>query len=182
MPRRTILVGNHQSVATREKHVANGWSLLNVLKCFLNAVVATLGVGLTSKTAASAVTAVHRAHVGNEEQHAVGITVSQAGCGRVLVFVQRVEKVGTGLMSLKTSGNALLAHWVVGVIGIDEAQVVRSDCHAQSREGLFHALFFLSGKADVLLQVLESLDAVLYLPFPVVPLLIGNIGKELFSS
>ena len=96
--------------------------------------------------------------------------------------MQWVEQVGSSLMCLGASGDALLAHGVMRIIGVDKAQVIRSDSHAQGGEGLFHALFLLGSEADVFLQVLECLDAVLHLPFPVVPLLIGHIGKQLFSS
>ena len=91
--------------------------------------------------------------------------------------MQRVEQVGSGLMGLGTGGNALTADGIVGIIGIDEAQVIRSDGHAQGLEGLLDALFLLSGKAHVFLELLECLDAVLHLPLPVIPLLVGNFRK-----
>ena len=85
-------------------------------------------------------------------------------------------------MGLKTSGDALTADGVMGIIGIDKAQVIRRDGHAQGLEGLFNALFLLSGQAHVFLELIKSLDAVFHLPFPIVPLFVGDIGKQLFSS
>ena len=176
------LVAHHQGVTSRQQHVAHALGLLDILQSLLDAIHATLVVGLAGKAATGAVAAIHRAHVGDEEQHTVGIAVCQAWCGRVFVFVQRVEQVGSGLVCLKPSGDALTAHGIVWVIGIDQTQVVGCDSHAQGGEGLLHALFLLGGKAHIFLEFFKCLDAVFHLPLPVVPLLVGDFGKELFSS
>ena len=101
----------------------------------------------------------------------------QTGRGRILVLMQGVEQVGSGLMGLGTGGNALTADGIVRVIGIDEAQVIRGDGHAQGLEGLLDALFLLGGEAHIFLELLEGLDAVFHLPLPVIPLFVGNFRK-----
>ena len=91
--------------------------------------------------------------------------------------MQGVEQVGSGLMGLGACGDALATDGVMRVIGIDEAQVVGRDSHAQGLEGLLDALFLFSTQVHILLELLKGLDAVFHLPFPVIPLLVGNVRK-----
>ena len=175
-------VAHHQGIAAGEQHVAHAFCLLDILQGLLDAVGRAFVVGLAGKAAARTVAAVHRAHVGDEEQHAVGIAVCQAWCGRVLILVQRVEQVGTRLMCLQSRRYALTADGVVRVVGVDQTQIIGSDGHAERLERLFHAFLLLSRQADVFLQFVEGFYSVSYLPFPVVPLFVGDVGKEQFSS
>ena len=177
-----FLVAHHQGVATREQHVAYALGLLDIFEGFLDTVGAAFVVGLAGKTTARAVTAVHGAHVGDKEQHAVRITVGQAGRRRVFVLVQRVEQVGGCLMGLQSGRDALTADGVMRVVRVDEAQIIWSDGHTEGREGLSYAFFLFCGQFHIFLQVLKGLDAVLHLPFPVVPLLVGDFREQLFSS
>ena len=171
------LIAHHQSVTAREQDVTHGGRVADILESLLDAIDAALVVGLTGKAATGAVTAVHRAHVGDQEQHAIGITVCQAGRGRILILMQGVEQIGSDLMCLKAGGDALAAHGIVRIIGIDEAQIIRSDSHTQGLQGLLDTFFLLSSKAYILLEFLKGLDAVFHLPFPVIPLLVGNVRK-----
>ena len=113
-------VAHHQGVAARQKHVAHLRGVADVFDSLVDAFARTFVVFLTGEAAAGAVAAVHRAHVGNQQQHAVGITVGQARRRAVLVFMQRVEQVGCSLMRLGGRGDALPAHGIVRVIRVDE--------------------------------------------------------------
>ena len=176
------LVADHQGIAARQQHVAHALCLLDILQCFLDAVGRALVVGLSGKAATCAVTAVHRTHIGDEEEHAVGITMRQSGCRRVFVLVQRVEQVGCSLVGLQTCRNALTTDGIVRVVGIDQTQVVGSDGHTQRLERLANTLLLLFGQRHIFFQLFKGLDAVSHLPFPVVPLLVADVGEHLFSS
>ena len=116
-----FLVAHHQCISTTQQHVAHNGSLLNVFKALLDAVNGRLVVLLTSKTTAGAVTAVHGAHVGDEEQHAVGVTVGKSGCGGILILVQGVVEVGGGDIAFGTLRNGLTTDRVVRVVGVNKA-------------------------------------------------------------
>ena len=91
-------------------------------------------LGLTGKAAAGAVAAVHGALVGNQQQAAVGIPVGEAGRGRILILVQGVQQVGSGLMELLGGGDRLEPHRIPGIAGLNQGQVVRGDGHTQGAQ------------------------------------------------
>ena len=126
-----FLVPDHQRVSATEQHIAHALRPFNVFQRLLDAVGGGLAVLLTCKTAAGAVPAVHRAHVGDQEQHTVRIAVGKAGGRRILILVQRVEQVGRGDMGLRHRRYALPPDRIMRVIRIDQAQVIWGDGHAQ---------------------------------------------------
>ena len=136
------------------------------------------GVVLACEAAAGAVTAVHGALVSDQQQAAVGIAVGQTGSGGVLILVQGVQQVGVGLMQLLGGGDGLQTDGIMGITGLDQGQVVGGDGHAQGAQAGLDAFLFLGGQLDVLLQIFQSLDTVLDLPVPVIPLLIGHVGEQ----
>ena len=175
------LVRDHKRVATREEDVANLWSLSYILNALLDVVHRVLGVFLTSKTTACAVTAVHGAHIRDEKQDAVWIAVSKTRNRRVRVLVKWIEEVSLGAMQLLDCRDALLADRVVRVVLVDEGEVVWSDGHTEGLEGLANAVLFLLSQFYVFFQLVQSLNAVTNLPVPVVPFCIRDVWKHSFS-
>ena len=96
--------------------------------------------------------------------------------------MQRVEQVGACDVCLSSRRDSLATDRIVRVVRIDEAQIIWSDSHTQSRKSLLHAFFLGFSQFHIFLQVLKGLDAVLDLPFPIVPLFISDVRKHDFSS
>ena len=94
-----IVIGDHQAVAAGEEDVADLGMRGDVIDALVDLRHRHLAVILAGKAAARAVTTVHGALVGDEQQHAVGIAVRQTGGGGVGVLVQGVGVliVGAGL-------------------------------------------------------------------------------------
>ena len=122
---------DHKSVTTRKEDIANLRSACYIVDSCLYAFRWRLAVVLTGESAACAVAAVHRAHVGDEEQNSVGVTVGKSRNWRILVLVKRVEQIGCRLVKFSGGRYSLLADRVVRVVGVNEAQVVRSDSHTE---------------------------------------------------
>ena len=108
--------------------------------------------------------------------------MGQAGRGGVLILVQGVQQVGVGLMQLLGGGDGLQPDGIVGIAGLNQGQVVGGDGHAQGAQAGLDAFLFLGSQLNVLLQILQGLDAVLDLPVPVVPLLVGDVGEQDFTA
>ena len=87
-------VTHHQGIAAGEQHVAHLRGAGDIIDGFLDSFGGRFAVVLAGESTTGAVAAVHGAHVGNQEQHSVGVTVGEARNGRVLILVQRVEQVG----------------------------------------------------------------------------------------
>ena len=104
--------------------------------------------------------------------------MGQTGNGGVGVLVKRIELIFGSLIELCCRGNALTADGIIGIVRVDEREIIRGDSHAQRAEALCYALFLLGSELDVFFEILEGLNAVLDLPFPVVPQLVGNIGEK----
>ena len=177
-----FLVADHKSVATAEEDVAHLGGFLDVLETLFDTVLGRLVIFLSSKTTACAVTAVHGAHVGDEEKHTVGIAVGETGSGRILVLVQGVVEVGGSNVALSTLRDALATNGIVRVVGINEAEIIRGDGHAEFGKCLFDAIGLLGREGEVFAEFFVGLDAVLDLPFPIIPLLVGDGGEEFFSA
>ena len=175
-------VAHHEGIATREEHVAHFGGTLDVLDALLDAVLRRLVILLACKTTAGAVAAIHGAHVGDEEQNAVRVAVGESGSGRILVLVQRVVEVGGSDVALGALRDGLTADGVEGVVRVDKAQVVGRDGHAELGQGLLDTLGLFGLEGEVLAQLFVGLDAVFHLPFPIVPLLVGDVREQFFSA
>ena len=176
------LVRAEQRVAAGEQHIADDGRLADVLDGLIHLVHGKTGVLLAGEAPAGAVTAVHGALVGDQQQATVRIAVGQTGGRGVLILMQGVQQVGSGLMQLGPGGNGLFADGVVGVVGVDQGEVVGGDGHAQSAEAGLDALLLLGSQRDVFFQVLQGLNAVFDLPSPVVPLGVGDVGEQLCAA
>ena len=172
------LVAHQQGVAAGQQHVADLGRIADVLDGLVDLIHGQAGVVLAGEAAAGAVTAVHGALVSDQQQAAVGIAVGQTGSGGVLILVQGIQQVGVGLVQLLGGGDGLQTDGIMGITGLDQGQVVGGDGHAQGAQAGLDAFLFLGSQLDVLLQIFQSLDTVLDLPVPVIPLLIGHVGEQ----
>ena len=177
-----FFVAHQQGVAAREQHVAYLRCTGDVVDAVVDLFLGGCTVVLAGEAAARAVTAVHRAHVGNQEQYPVGVTVRQTRYGRVAVLMQGIFQVGGRALQLLDGRNGLLADRAVRIFRIDQRQVVGRDGHAERFERFADAFLLFSGQLDVFLELIYGLNPVFYLPVPVVPLLVGHFGKEFFSA
>src|SRR5574344_67189 len=96
--------------------------------------------------------------------------------------MQRVEQIGSRLMSLCGCRDSLTTNRIVRVVGVNETHIVWCDGHTERCQRFTHTFLFLFGEGDVFVEFFEGLNTMSHLPFPVVPLFIGNIRKEFFSS
>jgi hypothetical protein len=175
------LVGDHQAVAAGQQHVTHLGMSGDVLDALVDLSQGDLAVMLTGETAAGAVTAVHGALVSDQQQDAVGITVGQAGTRRVGVLMQGVGILVIGELQLVAGGDRLLTDGIVGIVQIDQGQIVRGDSHAQLAQRGGNALFLFGSQLDVLFQLIQRLDPVFDLPMPIVPFSAGTSRNRPFS-
>ena len=172
----------HESVAAGEQDIANLGMVADILEAGIDLLGGNGGVMLACEPSAGAVAAVHGALVGDEQQHTVGIAVSQAGGGRVGILMQGIGVLIVGILQLLGAGNGHLADGIEGIVQIDQGQIIRSHCHAQLAQGLGNAGFLIGSQGHITLQILNSLSAVGNLPMPVVPKIFGNIGEQTIAS
>jgi len=149
-----LFVGDHQSVAAGKQNVAYLGVIPNVLQTALDLILRNGLVSLTGKAAPCAVTAVHGALVGDEEQYAVGIPVGKPGHGGIGILMQRIKLIFRRLIKLGGSGDALTPYGVIGIVGIDERKVVGGYSHAKGAEALPYAVLLLGSQLNVLLEFL----------------------------
>ena len=176
------VVAHQQGIAARKQHVANLRRTGNIGNGIIDALGGRSGVFLSGKAAARAMAAIHGAHIGDEKEHAVGVSMRESRHGRVAVFVQRVFQIPGQYVQLVGGGNGLFADGAMRVVGVDKTQVIWGDSHSQRFERFAHSVFFIGCERDVLFEFFERFYAVFHLPFPVVPLFVRNVGKELTGS
>ena len=128
---------------------------------------------------AGAEAAVHGADVGRDQQRAVGVAVRQAAapaspCPPRAGLPARSP---TGSL-LQRRGHRLQPDRVVGIVGVDQGEVVRRD--GELVLGLQGADGFqlLRGEGEQVAELADGADGVLRLPAPVVPLVVGDVAPE----
>ncbi len=173
-----LFVALHECVAAGKKNIANFGMIADIVETFLDLAIGNGGIMLPRKPAAGAVTAVHGALVGDKEQNPVRITMSQTGHGGIRVLMKGVKLVLGSLIKLCRGRNALTTNGIIGIVRVDEGEIIGSDRHAERAEAFRNALFFLGSQGDVFFEIFKSFDAVCNLPMPIVPKLIGNIGEQ----
>ena len=173
-----LFVALHECVAAGKKNIANFGMIADIVETFLDLAIGNGGIVLPRKPAAGAVTAVHGALVGDKEQNPVRITMSQTGHGGIRILMKGVKLVLGSLIKLCRGRNALTTNGIIGIVRVDEGEIIGSDRHAERAEAFRNALFFLGSQGDVFFEIFKSFDAICNLPMPIVPKLIGNIGEQ----
>jgi CheY-like chemotaxis protein len=112
----------------------------------IDLILGHMAVVLTGKTATGAVTAVHGALVGDEEQHTVGIAVGQTGAGRIRILVEGIGILINSKVQLCGSGDGLLTDGIEGIVQVDQGQIIGGNGHAELTEGGGNALFLFLAK------------------------------------
>ena len=97
---------------------------------------------------------------------------------RVAFLVERIPGQLARIEQLLDGGNRLHAKRIVGVIEVDQAEVVRRDGCAVQLEDVREPRVGHVVEFEEAGQILQGGDAVFLLPLPVVPLLVRNIGIE----
>ena len=173
-----LFIALHECVAAGKKNIANFGMIADIVETFLDLAIGNGGIMLPRKPAAGAVTAVHGALVGDKEQDPVRITMSQTGHGGIRVLMKGVKLVLGSLIKLCRGRNALTTNGIIGIVRVDEGEIIGSDRHAERAEAFRNTLFLLGSQGDVFFEIFKSFDAVCNLPMPIVPKLIGNIGEQ----
>ena len=176
------IVADHQGVTAGQQNVANLGVIGHIVDALVDLLHGHFAVVLTGKAAAGAVTAVHGTLVSDEQQHAVGIAVSQTGNGRVGILVQGIGVLVVGVLQLLGAGDGHLADGIKGIVQIDQGQIIGSDRHAQLAQSLGNTGFLVGSQGHVLLQIFDSLSAVGNLPMPVVPQIFRNVSEQTIAS
>ena len=132
--------------------------------------LATMSSVPPDQAPAGAVPAVHRAHLGDHEQDAIGIAVGDARRRRVEVLADGVLHVLGAHDELGRRGDALHAHRAVRVVGVHERGVVGRDRHAELAHAGLEVGALLGREVEHLLEVGDGGQPVGELPVVVVPL------------
>jgi hypothetical protein len=104
--------------------------------------------------------------------------MDESGHGHVSVFAAGVGHFAGGDDDFAGAGDDLAADGAVGVVRLDEVEVVRGDGEGQFVAGEEEAFAFVRREAQVLRGLLGGADAVAELPAPVVPFGVGGLGPE----
>ena len=126
-----LVVGEDQRVAAADEHVADLGGALDVLDGVVDLGLGDDVLGAADQAATRAVAAVHAAHLGDHEEHAVGVAVRDARRRRVEVLGDGVLEVLVVDDQLGRRRHGLHAHRVSGVVGIHERRVVGRDADAE---------------------------------------------------
>ena len=169
------VIFHQKSVAAGEQNVSYDGSLSDVLDALIDIFQGTGAVRFASQSSSGAVSAVHGALVGDQEQNSVRISVGEAGSRGVFIFVKRVQHVRIASVVLSDNGNSLHSDRAAGIVRIHQGSIVRGDAHTEVLSDFADVCFFLFGEVNYFLQVFNRGNSVRYLPMPVVPLLFGNV-------
>jgi hypothetical protein len=163
-----------ERIAARHDDVANLGSPRDVVD---HAVELDVGRGaFVHRALARAVAAVDRAVVRDHHQHAVGIAVRDAGHRRELLLAERILLTHRAKEIFLRERHDLTQDRIVGIVLVDQRQVVGRDAHAEVAQDFRAVLPFLRRHLEVLRQGFERRDAIAELPAPIVPVGVGDFG------
>ena len=123
----------------------------------------------------SAMAAVNRAIVGCVEEHAVRVTMRDAGHGHVTLFSERVFHVRLEDREFLFFGYGLKAYRAIRVVLVHQGGVIRSDPHVELFMSLRESLALVRCDVKDVFELIHRLDPLLLLPDPAVPVFFGNI-------
>ena len=177
-----FVVRQGQRVAARKQHVADLRRVADVLQAQAQASPIGLQFALPHDPRASAVAAVGRAVVMDQEEHAVRIAVHDARHRCVLVLAQRVVRFARCAQEFLVHGHHRPAQGLLGIRGIEQAHVVRRDAQRQQIAALAQGSPFRIRQLEDRFQLRQRADTVPHLPVPVVPILGGDVGEVLSAE
>ena len=150
-----LVVGEKERVTAGEEDVADFSVRGEVFVDRLEVGLEFLLAHSADHAAARAVAAVAGASVGDEEEDAVGITVYESGHGHVRVLAAGVGHFAGGDDGFAGARDDLAADRAVGVVRLDEVEVVRRDGEGQLVAGEEEPFTFVGGQAEMLLGLFE---------------------------
>ena len=100
------------------------------------------------------------------------------GDRRVAFFVERIPGQLARIQQLFDRGHGLHAQRIVRIVEVDQAEVIRRDRCPVELEDVRQPGIRDLVEGEQARDVLHRRDAVLLLPFPIVPLLIRHVGIE----
>ena len=172
-----LRVAEHQRVAAADEHVADLGGALDVLDRVVDLGLGDDVLGAADQATARAVTAVHAAHLGDDEEHAVGVAVGDARR-------RRVEVLGDGVLDvlgvddeLGRRRDALHAHGVRRIVGVHERRVVGRDADPELAHAGVEVSALRVGEVEHALEVLGGGEAVAQLPAVVVPVGVADAAE-----
>ena len=178
-------IRKEQGIAPGKQDVANLRVLLEVAEGGLPLGFEVLLADAGDDARTGAVAAVGGAAVGDEKEHAVGVAVDQAGDRHVGILAARVGHFLRSVPALLDPRDHLAADRAIGVVAIDQVEIVRRDRHRQLAACQQHAGALLVGELQPFFQRRQRGDAVLQLPGGVVPFghrfrrpVAGGVGAE----
>ena len=138
-----------------------------------------VAAGVADQPRARAITAIRRATVGHQKQHAVGIAMHQSGHRRMRIFAARIAHFPRRGVRFLDARDDLPADRAILIRRVNQVEEIRRDGQRQLVVGQLRAGEFLRRqRRHQPLKLLDRGDAVLELPVPVVPVGIGNVGPK----
>ncbi len=184
----SLLSLKEKRVAAGKKDVAHFGVFFEIFERGFELGVEFLFADATDDTGAGAIAAVARATIGHEKEDAIGVTMDEAGHRHVRIFPARVRHVVRRRPGFLDPRDDLTPDRAIRIVAFDQVEKMRRDREGElvAREQNARALFF--GEDEMLLELRQGGDAILELPFPVIPELgrdirevTGRGGSELFS-
>ena len=174
-----FLVGEQQWIAAAQEDVADARVLADVFNLAVELRVEIVAGGVAHQPRTGAVTAIGRAPVGHQEQHAVRVAMHQSRHGRMGVFAAGVAHLPRGGVGFLHAWDDLPADGAILVGGVNEVEEIGRDGQGQFGVGQHGAgVFFRGQRGHEALQLFQGSDAMFELPAPVVPVAFGDIGPE----
>ena len=183
-----LRIAEKQRVTAGEKHVAHFGVFFEITKRGFEFGVQFLFAHSADDPAPGTIAAVARATIGHEKQDAIGITMDQTRDRHVRIFAARVRHVVGRRPGLLDPRDDLAPDRAIGIVRLDQVEKMRRDRKSEFVARKQHARPLRLGKNEMFLELGERSDAVLQLPFPVIPEfgrnigeVSGRVGDELFS-
>ena len=170
-----LRVGKQERVAAGEQDVTDLRVGLDVLQAGFELRMEVIRLGVRDQAAARAVAAIGSAAVGDQEEHAVRVTMDDARHGHGAFFADGVLGFARGDIGLLDARDDLPADRAIRVLGVDEVEEMRRDRQRELVRGEEAPFPLLLGEHEHLFQLGQRRDPVAQLPMPVVPLRGGHV-------
>lgn len=174
-----FVIAEKQRIAAAQENVADFRVLTDIVQLIRKTRMEIVSARIADQPRTRAITAIGRAAVGDQEQHAVGIPMHQARHRRVRVFAARIGHFPRCRVGLLQPRDDLPTDGTMFIRRIDQVEKIGRDGERQLVIGQLRAGVFLRRqRGHQPRQLFEPGDAVLKLPVPVVPIRVGNIVPE----